>query len=341
MNLLTRKPKDTYAAAVIGAGAWGTALAHSMARAGHKVLLWDRDESVAQDILQTGENRRRHPGIALASGVTPTSTLAQCTAEADVLLIALPSEHNEAMAEKLAPLLKKNHTLVVTSKGFREKDGAFLTTLWQEKMAKGSNIAVLTGPTFAREMMEEKITTMLVASPHAPTRAKLAMLLESPFVRLYESDDIIGAQIGGALKNVLAIGSGIVDGLEMGNNARAALLTRGLVEIGRYIQAKGGEPQTAYGLAGMGDLLLTATSQLSRNYRFGYLVGKGTPVTEARLKTGTVEGILAARITTLQAQTLGIDLAIISAIDGILHGDVTPLQVIDYLMQRPRQKEFI
>jgi glycerol-3-phosphate dehydrogenase (NAD(P)+) len=159
-------------------------------------------------------------------------------------------------------------------------------------------------------------------------------------MRLYESEDVIGAQVGGAIKNILAIAAGILDGLNLGNNARAAMLTRGLVEMGRYARALGGDEKTIWGLSGMGDLLLTATSTLSRNYRFGQLVGRGVPTPEAKLRIGTVEGIIAARIVTVQAQAHGLDLAIVSAVDGILHGDVTPLRAIEYLMERPRTMEF-
>lgn len=338
--MLSRKPKPTFTAAVIGAGAWGTALAQCIALAGHHVLLWDRDDMVADDIIRNHENRKRHPGFTLSGNIIPTADMARVVKEATVLIVALPSEANVTLTATIGSQLTKNHTLVIASKGFREKDGALLSTVWREAAPKCGPFAVLTGPTFAREMMEGKLTAMLIAAEKPETRTTVATLFEAPFIRMYESADLIGAQVGGAIKNILAIGSGILDGLDMGHNARAALLTRGLVEMGRYSKALGGDAQTVWGLAGMGDLLLTATSTLSRNYRFGHLVGRGTPTTEARMKTGTVEGILAARIVTLQAQNLGIDLAIVSAIDGILHGDVAPLQVIEYLMQRPRTEEF-
>lgn len=338
---ISKKPAaPKFDVAVLGAGAWGTALAQCAAQAGSKVLLWDRDEQVAQDILVHQENRKRFPGFMLHDNVVPTADLARAAREADVIVVALPSDANTTIAAQLSAHLREEHVIVVASKGFRQSDGALLTTVWREAAPKTRAMAVLGGPTFAREMMERKVTAMLLACEDAEVRGKVASLWDVSFIRVYEGDDIIGAQVGGAIKNVLAVAAGILDGLEMGHNARAALLTRGLVEMGRYSKVLGGEAQTVWGLAGMGDVMLTATSTLSRNYRFGLLVGKGTPIPDAKLKVGTVEGILAARIVTVQAQAHGLDLAIVSAVDGILHGDVSPLQAVEYLMQRPRVEEF-
>lgn len=326
--------------AVLGAGAWGTALAQCMALAGHDVVMWDRDPLVVADINKIRENRKRYPGMPLSDRISAVSDLAQLAAASEILLVAVPSEANTVMAAQLGTLLSADQVLILGAKGFRESDGALLSTVWREACPQVSRIAILTGPTFARELMEQKLTAILVASVEEAVRARVAGLLNVPFIRCYESEDVIGAQVGGAIKNILAVAAGILDGLDMGHNARAALLTRGLVEMGRYSQALGGQETTVWGLAGMGDLLLTATSTLSRNYRFGQLVGRGVPVPEARMRVGTVEGVLAARIVTVQAQAHGLDLAIVSAVDGILHGDVTPLKAIDYLMQRPRVMEF-
>lgn len=325
---------------VLGAGAWGTSLANCLALAGQNVLVWDRDPLVVDDINKFQQNRKRYPDLAVHRGLRATGVLEDVVAHAELLLVALPSDVNMVLASQLSSLLTANHGLVMTAKGFRESDGALLTDVWRELVPQLGPIAVLTGPTFARELMEQKMTAMVVASHDESFRITVADGFDLPFIRVYESTDVVGAQVGGAIKNILAVAAGILDGLQLGHNARAAMLTRGLVEMARYAKALGGKESTVWGLAGMGDLLLTATSTLSRNYRFGQLVGKGVPVHEARLRVGTVEGILAARIVTVQAQAHGLDLAIVSAIDGILHGDVTAIQAAEYLMQRPRVNEF-
>lgn len=326
--------------AVLGGGAWGSALANTLAMAKQEVTLWDRDPAVVDDILKNHQNRKRYPDLRMHPGVGAGTDLESLVAEVDVVVAAVPSDVNMVLATRLSNQLTARQGLVMTSKGFRESDGALLTDVWREAAPDLGPVAVLTGPTFAREVMEQKMTAMVVASPNEAFRATVSDGFAVPHIRIYESSDIIGAQVGGAIKNILAVASGILDGLQLGNNVRAAMLTRGLVEMSRYSKALGGQESTIWGLAGMGDLLLTATSTLSRNYRFGQLVGKGMPVAEAKLRIGTVEGILAARIVTVQAQAHGLDLAAVSAIDGILHGDVTPLQAAEYLMQRPRVAEF-
>lgn len=324
---------------VVGAGAWGTALAQTLAQGGQDVLVWDRDPLVVDDINRFGQNRKRYPDFQLHEVIRATQRMEQLAAECHIIALAVPSEANADVAALLAGHLKTQHGLVVTSKGLRESDGALLTEVWREMAPDVGNMAVLTGPTFARELMEKRITTFLLAAMNADFRAQIAESFLVDWVRVYEGTDIVGAQVGGAMKNILAVAAGILDGLDMGQNARAAMLTRGLVEMARFAKALGGRESTVWGLAGMGDLLLTATSTLSRNYRFGQMVGRGMSVQEARMKVGTVEGILAARIITVQAQAHGLDLAIVSAVDGILHGDVTPLQAIEYLMKRPRVAE--
>jgi len=325
---------------VLGAGAWGTALANGLSHGGQNVVVWDRDPGVVDDINKFQQNRKRYPDLAVHRGLRATTNLEEAAQHAELVLVALPSEANMVVATQLSDLLTENHGLVMTSKGFRESDGALLSDVWREMIPQLGPVAVLTGPTFARELMEQKMTAMLVACHNEAFRATVADGFDLPFMRIYESTDIVGAQVGGAIKNVLAVAAGILDGLQLGHNARAAVMTRGLGEMARYAKAMGGKEQTIWGLAGMGDLLLTATSALSRNYRFGQLVGKGVSVHEARLRVGTVEGILAARIVTVQAQAHGLDLAIVSAVDGILHGDVTPIQAAEYLMHRPRAPEF-
>jgi glycerol-3-phosphate dehydrogenase (NAD(P)+) len=326
---------------IIGSGAFGTAVANALACAEQDVLVWDRDPMVVEDINHFHQNRKRYPDLPVYESVRATNDLKTLVAHAEIIMVALPSEANAVVAAQIAGFLRPEQGLVLGSKGMRESDGALLSDVWREMVPQLGSIAVLTGPTFARELMEQKVTAFLIASMDDALRGRVAeSFVAAPFLRLYEGKDIVGAQVGGAIKNVLAVAAGILDGLQTGHNARAAMLSRGLVEMGRYTQALGGKQSTVWGLAGMGDLLLTATSTLSRNYRFGQMVGRGVAVDEARMRIGTVEGILAARIVTVQAQAHGLDLAIVSAVDGILNGDVAADKAIEYLMQRPRAMEF-
>lgn len=325
---------------VLGAGAWGTALANALACGGQQVTLWDRDPLVVDDINTFHQNRKRYPDLNIHDALRATTSTEELLARSDIVLVAVPSDVNMVVATRVAVYLTERHRLVLAAKGFRESDGALLSDVWREAAPQVGGLAVISGPNFAREVMERKVTALVVASNDSEFSTAVSESFDGvDWVRIYENADLVGAQVGGAVKNILAIAAGILDGLDMGYNARAAMLTRGLGEMGRFAKALGGKSATIYGLAGMGDLLLTATSTLSRNYRFGQLVGRGVPLAEAKLRIGTVEGILAARIVTVQAQAHGLDLAIVSAVDGILHGDVTPLQAIEYLMQRPRVNE--
>lgn len=322
--------------AVIGAGAWGTALADTLAHAGNPVVVWDRDPLVVDDIARRHINRKRYPEGGIHEAITATTVFADAVQGAQAIILAIPSEAHEHIAAQLKPFVQPHQALVLAAKGFRERDGRLLSQLWQEHFPE-NHILVLSGPTFAGELMMHRMTACALAGRDDALRTGLADSMTTPWFKVYETPDMIGVQVGGALKNVLAIAAGMLDGLDMGLNARAALLTRGIAEMGRLAQALGGDAATLYGLAGVGDLLLTATSTLSRNYRFGVLVGKGVTVAEAKLRIGTVEGVLAARIATVQGQSLGVDLSIIAAMDGILHGDVAPLQALEYLMLQPRE----
>ncbi|MFO0500179.1 MAG: NAD(P)H-dependent glycerol-3-phosphate dehydrogenase [Pseudomonadota bacterium] len=331
-------PRIPFPWAVIGAGAWGTALADTLAHAGNPVVVWDRDPLVTDDITRNHANRKRYPEGLVHPSLTATTQFEEAVKGTHAIMLAVPSEAHEYIATQLKAHLAPHQALVLGAKGFRERDGRLLSHLWQEAFPENP-VMVLSGPTFAAELMAHSMTACVLAGRDEELRAGLAHSMMTPWFKVYETQDLIGVQVGGALKNVLAIAAGMLDGLEMGLNARAALLTRGIAEMGRLAKALGGEDQTLYGLAGVGDLLLTATSTLSRNYRFGVMVGKGVAVPEAKLRLGTVEGVLAARIATVQGQSLGVDLSIIAALDGILHGDVAPLQALEYLMLQPRELE--
>lgn len=324
---------------ILGAGAWGTALAHVLAEQGHEVLAWDRDPSVVADINTHHRNRKRHPEVALDARLRASEQLQDVVAACDLLMVALPSEVNVLLAPRIAKLVQPHQAVVLAGKGLRDADGAVLTTVWQDAGVAADRLVVLTGPSFAQEMIGGALTGVLVASDNVALKTQVLTAWEGSRCRAFGSDDVLGAQVGGALKNVLAVASGMLAGLAVGHNTRALVLTRGLAEMGHYAAAMGGTASTVFGLAGLGDVILTATSALSRNYRFGELVGKGVPVTDAKLQLGTVEGVAAARIVTVQAQAKGLDLALFSAVDAVLQGDVSPLEAFDHLWVRPQALE--
>lgn len=326
---------------IIGGGAWGTAIAKSLADCGHNVLIWAAEKHVVTDINRSHENKTFLPGISLPENLKATHTLDDLTSHAKVVFSVCPAPYTTEIAASLSASITDEHTVVVCSKGFRESDGALLTDVWTEACAKLSRIAVFTGSSFAAEVAVGKPTCILLASRKQAVIDQVNALFTRNVMRLYFSDDMIGAQIGGAVKNVIAIAAGIADGLELGHNVRAALIARGIAEMGRYGAALGGKAETLSGIAGLGDVVLTATSEQSRNFRFGQRLGRGTPVAEAMKMDGkVVEGVKASRIVTVQAAGRGIDLPIIMSTDGILNGDIAAAEAIALLLERPRVKEF-
>ncbi|MBI1363836.1 MAG: NAD(P)H-dependent glycerol-3-phosphate dehydrogenase [Proteobacteria bacterium] len=326
---------------IIGGGAWGTAIAKSLADCGQNVLIWAHEKDVVSAINRNHENKTFLPGVKLPENLKATHALDDLPAHADVIFSVCPATFTTQIAASLNPLMSADHTVVVCSKGFRESDGALLTDVWTETVASLKNIAVFTGPSFAAEVAANKPTCLLLASRRQEAIDKVNSLFCKPTMRLYFSDDMIGAQIGGAVKNVVAIAAGIADGLGLGHNVRAALISRGIAEMARYGVALGGKAETLSGMAGLGDVVLTATSEQSRNFRFGQRVGRGVPVADALNMDGkVVEGVKAARIVTVQAAGRGIDLPIIMGTDGVLSGDIAPQEAINLLLNRPRVKEF-
>lgn len=337
---MSTKVKTAPVVGVIGAGHWGTALAQTFVRAGYTVKIWDEDSKVLADIEKKHQNRKFFPGITLAEEIEPVKYLADVVSQCPVLVVAVPAEANTLIATELSAQLTPDHIVVIGSKGFRQSDGAMLSTVWQEAAPQLRHIAVLGGPTFALELLEEKITALVVAAKQPKTLKAVAELFATPAVRIYTSKDVTGVQVGGAVNNAMVIAAGMVDGMELGHNARAAVLTRGLGECARYAKAIGADTQTLYGLSGMGDMILNATSSMSRNYRFGKMVGEGVSPDKAQAKVGTVEGVHIVRLMAYQAISYGLDLAIITAVDGVLQGDVPASKVAKYLMDRPQMAEF-
>ncbi len=323
---------------MIGAGAWGTALALTARRAGAEVTLWSHEAAVARSIAATGENPLFLPGIRLPPEIRGTADLALAAA-ADALLLVVPAQHLRAVARSLAPMIDPAVPLVVAAKGIEIGTGAAPGEVLAEELP-ANPVAILSGPTFAIEVAQGLPTAVTLASADAALGAALVAALGTPSFRPYLSDDPIGCEIGGAVKNVLAIACGIVTGRGLGDNARAALVTRGLAEMMRLAVAKGGKPATLMGLSGLGDLTLTCSAPQSRNFSLGVALGEGRSLTEVLAERRSVaEGVATAAALGVLATRLGIDMPISAAVDAILHRDAAIDDEIRRLLGRPFRAE--
>jgi glycerol-3-phosphate dehydrogenase (NAD(P)+) len=323
---MTETVKDP-SISVLGAGAFGTALACTLAAQGRSIRLWGRDAGQMAHIAQTRENRRYLPDVSLPATVMPCAEMSVAAAS-DVLLLAVPTQSLRGLIAALGPLAE-GKTLVICCKGVETGTGLLPTEIVQT-MLPLSSPAVLTGPSFAIDIARGKPTALTLASSDGPA---LQRLLSTPTLRLYHTPDVIGAQLGGALKNVIAIAAGITIGAGLGDSARAALMTRGFAEMTRYAQARGADPATLYGLSGFGDLVLTCTSDLSRNFRHGFTFarqGQGAP-------QGTVEGVMTAH--AIAAARPDLDLPITRAVSALLDHRITLPEALGNLMARPLRGE--
>ena len=329
--------------AILGAGAWGTALAVHLARAPAPpgIVLWARDPGQAQAMNRARENARYLPGISLSAAISIASDFS-AVAPASIIVVAtpiaaLPTLVNALRSVAAAPLLW-------VGKGFVADAGAAAgVALAHQAVAPRwpAPVGVISGPSFAEEVAQGLPTAVSVAATDAELAERAAQLLRGDAFRAYVSDDLTGVETGGAVKNVLAIAAGISDGLGFGHNARAALITRGLAETGRLSAALGGKRETLMGLAGLGDLVLTCTGDLSRNRRVGLGLARGAPLAAILAGLGHVaEGVAAARAVHALAAGLGIDMPICEAVYGVLHEDVAPRQAVESLLAREPAREF-
>lgn len=326
--------------AVLGAGSWGTALAALSARNGVPTRLWGRDAAALAAIAQTHCNQRYLPDVELPPELHCESNLATALRGADIVLIAVPSHAFAAMLIELAPLLGADTAIAWATKGFEPGTGRFLHELVAEHLP-GRATAVVTGPSFAREVAAGLPSAVTVHSDNDAFAQQLASLLHAPNLRAYSGSDVLGAELGGAMKNVLAVATGIADGMELGLNARAGLITRGMNEMLRLGMALGARPETLIGLSGLGDLVLTCTGDLSRNRRLGLALGRGVAIDEALRQIGqVVESILTADEVNRLALKHGLDLPISAGVHAVLHGEVTPVDALRRLMAREQKPEY-
>ena len=323
---------------VIGGGAWGTALAQVLRRAGRDVVIWAREAQVVAAINKDHDNPLFLPGIALDPAIRATGDLGDA-ARADALLLVAPAQHLRELCRQLAPALAPATPLVICAKGIEEESGALLSEVVAASLPR-AGLAVLSGPTFAAEVASGLPTAITLAAGDEALGQRLIAALGTREFRPYYSDDVAGAQIGGAVKNVLAIACGIVMGRGFGDNARAALITRGLAEMVRLALAKGGKAETLMGLSGLGDLTLTCCSTQSRNHSLGIALGKGEKL-DAYVagRRSVAEGVSSSAAAAALARKLQVEMPIVSAVDAILHRGAAIDEVIEALLTRPFKAE--
>ncbi len=325
--------------AVLGAGSWGTALAIQLARNDLQVRLWGHEPAHIERLRTLRENTDYLPGFKLADNIDPVATLKTAIANAPYLLIAIPSKGFRALLHELKLLVADDQALFWASKGFEIETGMLLHEIVDQELPQ-QHYGVISGPTFAAEVARGLPAAIACAGNDAQTTAAFAKLLRGQHFRAYTSKDIVGVELGGALKNVLAIAVGVADGLGFGANTRAVLMTRGLAEIMRLGTKLGAHQDTMMGLAGLGDIILTCTDNQSRNRRFGLALGQGKTVPQAEVEVGqTVEGLRAAKAIYNKAKLLGLDLPIIEEVYCVLYDGKDPRDAVRDLESRPQGDE--
>ena len=320
---------------ILGGGAWGTALAQVAAAAGRETLLWALEPDVVAAVNDRHENSVFLSGVPLNESVRATSELRELEA-CDALLVVTPAQHMRAVLGRVPDCTKP---LVLCAKGIEEKSGNLLHQVAKAVCPK-ARVAVLSGPTFAHEVAQRLPTAVTLASEDHEVAKQLRDRLAQPTFRIYVSDDLAGAEIGGAVKNVLAIACGVVEGKGLGQNARAALIARGFAEMTRFGLALGARPETLAGLSGLGDLVLTCSSSSSRNYSLGKGIGEGRSAADLLADRKTVaEGAFTAPVLARLAREKGIDMPIVDAVDALIAGRANVDQVLGALLTRPPRAE--
>jgi glycerol-3-phosphate dehydrogenase (NAD(P)+) len=325
---------------ILGAGAWGTALALSLARrGGHQLCLWSHSSALAEHLAETGENLPYLPGFTLPADVDVTSDLPRAIFEANILLCVTPSQHLREVITHIAPMLTRDQIIVNASKGLEET--SFLRMSQVVASVTENPFAVLSGPSFAQEVAAGMPTAVVVASQLPLVAQSIQRDLTSSNLRVYTNDDVAGVELGGALKNVIALASGVANGLNLGHNSSAALITRGIAEITRLAVACGGRRQTLAGLSGVGDLVLTCTGSLSRNRTVGVELGRGRQLPEIieSLHGKVAEGVRSTAAALGLAARYAVEMPITEQMDAILHRNKSPKEAIRELMSRPGRDE--
>lgn len=326
--------------AVIGAGSWGTAIAWVLDGNGHEVKIWAREPEIAESINEVGRNSSYLTSVQFSKQVSASSDIAEVLRGVDAVVMVTPSIGVRETAEAMAPYLGNVTPVVILSKGIEEDTSYLMTDILEEVFGNPSRIAALSGPNHAEEVSKGVPSATVIASTDEEVARYFQELFSTNFFRCYTNTDLIGVEMCGAGKNVIAIACGICDGMGMGDNTKATVMTRGLAELSRLGEAIGANQRTYMGLAGMGDLIVTCTSKHSRNRSCGEFIGKGGSLDEYLASTNmVVEGAVACRSMRKLAQSKGVDMPITEMVYEVLYGTLKPEETIDILMGRPLVKE--
>ncbi len=324
---------------VIGAGSWGTALAILLEKNGHQVTLWSHREEEAKELAKSREHKSKLPGVEIPEGIEIIGNLESALREKDVIVFAVPSVAVRSTAKKVAPYVKEEQLIVNVAKGIEETTLMTLTDIIEEEIP-GAKGCVLSGPSHAEEVSRGLPTTCVVGAKDKETAEFLQNIFMSPVFRVYISPDILGIELGGALKNVIALAAGTADGLGYGDNTKAALITRGITEIARLGIAMGAKADTFYGLSGIGDLIVTCASKHSRNRKAGYLMGQGRSMQQAMDEVNmVVEGVYSAKAGLALSQKYKVEMPIIEQVNKVLFEGKAPAVAVKELMVRDKKIE--
>ncbi|MGO4370996.1 NAD(P)H-dependent glycerol-3-phosphate dehydrogenase [Paenibacillus sp. MCAF20] len=328
-------------AAVLVAGSWGTALASVLANNGFKVKLWTRNAEQASDINKNRENSKFLPGVKLDSLIEATTDMKEAVEHAELALFVAPSGAMRDVARQAAAYLSPETLVIHATKGFESDTLKRMTSVLAEELGRSADqLVVLSGPSHAEEVIRQQPTTVVVASAKLKAAEQAQDALMNGYFRVYTNPDVPGVEVAGAIKNIIALGAGLSDGLNFGDNAKAALLTRGLAEIGRLGTAMGANALTFAGLAGVGDLVVTCTSKHSRNWRAGYMLADGTPLEEVLNKMGmVVEGVRTTRAAYELAKQYNVEMPITAQLYEVLFANKSPRTAVEHLMGRLRTHE--
>lgn len=326
--------------AVLGAGSWGTALSVVLAKNGHKVMLWSHREEEAQKMQKEREQSSKLPGVKLPDQITVTGDMKEALKDNDAIVLAVPSTAVRSTAKILKDLVPEHQMIICVAKGIEDETFLTLTEIIEEEIP-GVRACVLSGPSHAEEVGKEMPTTVVAGAKEKEDALYIQDIFMNSYFRVYTSPDVIGIEMGGALKNVIALAAGIADGLGYGDNSKAALITRGISELTRLGTALGGQVETFSGLTGVGDLIVTCTSVHSRNHRAGELIGKGYTAEEAMEQVQmVVEGVNSAKAALHLARKKGVTVPIIEKVNAVLFEHKAAKDAVSELLMRDRRKEF-
>lgn len=334
-NNVPRSPEPAptgHDVAVLGGGSFGTAMAKVLGENGHTVHFWMRDEAQADEIRKTGVNSRYMPDVTLTGDIQPTTSLPEAVGKAEIVFVAIPSKAFRSVIRDNSSVFREEQIVVSLTKGIEEHGFKLMSEILQEEIPR-CRIGVLSGPNLAGEIVNQDLTATVIAAKDPDVRRTVQELLGCEYLRVYANVDVYGVELAGALKNIYAIVAGLASARDMGENAKAMLITRGLAEMSRFAVSLGANPMTFMGLAGVGDLIVTCTSPKSRNYRVGYAVGKGKALDDAVAELGQVaEGIYTLKLVKEKSEAIGIYMPLVRGLYEILYEGASISAVINSLM---------